>query len=257
MIDSHAHLDMEEFNKDLDDVLARARSAGVETIITIGTDSSSSRKAAELAAGHPDVWATVGVHPHDAEGLSPEGLDGLREMARMERVVAIGEIGLDYYYLRSGREIQLARFADQIRLARDMKLPVVVHSRDAKEDLFKVLLEEKAAEVGGVLHCFTGDWETAERALDMGFYISFSGIVTFPKAVELQAVAKRIPDDRLLIETDCPYLAPVPVRGKRNEPAFVRHTAAKIAELLDVSINSIDLTTTANARRVFRLLPPS
>ncbi len=253
MIDTHAHLDMEPFHGDLEEVLERARMVGVETIVTIGTDLESSRKAVDLAGRFDGVLATVGVHPHEVARMSDGELSALRDLSRNPTVLAFGEIGLDYYYLHSPREIQITRFVDQIRLAKALGLPIVVHSRDAKDDLLKILADEDAAHVGGILHCFTGDMETAEAVLEMGFYLSFSGILTFPKADALRAVARMVPKNRLLIETDAPYLSPVPVRGQRNEPAFVRHTLAVLSEILNLSVTYVDSLTTENARRALRL----
>ncbi len=230
IIDSHAHLQFEHYRTDLDEVLARAREAGVESIINIGTDLDSSRAAVALADRVPQLYATVGLHPHDAATWTPATQAELAGLARHPKVVAIGETGLDFYYTHSPREAQVAAFREQLRLAQESDLPVVVHSRDAKEETLRLLQEILPARKG-VLHCFTGDLEMAQRAIGMGLYISFSGIVTFKNAGPLREVAAAIPLDHLMIETDCPFLAPEPHRGKRNEPAWVTRVAEALTTL--------------------------
>jgi TatD DNase family protein len=253
LIDTHSHLDMDQFDPDRDQVLHRAQAAGIHKIITIGTDLPSSEQAIALAEKHPWVHATVGVHPHEVKSLDREGFKKLSELSQNPSVVAIGETGLDYYYKYSPPELQIRWFREQIRLARSRRLPLVIHSRDAKEETLLLLEQEKAQEVGGVFHCFTGDHEMAERALTMGFYISFSGIVTFPKARDLQEIARVVPMERLLVETDSPYLTPVPHRGQRNEPAYVRLVATKIAELRGISLEEVAEITSSNAMKLFKL----
>jgi TatD DNase family protein len=239
-------------------VLARARAAGVGVCLAIGTDVDDSRRAVALAAAQPDVFAAVGVHPHESGGLTDEGLEELARLAECERVVAFGEIGLDYYYEHSPPDVQRARFADQIDLAARLGLPLVIHTRDAWDDTFRILDEHRHQ--GGVFHCFTGAREQAEQAISRGFFVSFSGIVTFNKAQALQAAAREVPLDRVLIETDCPYLSPVPHRGTRNEPAYVALVARKIAELRGVPVEEVARASSGNARRCFprlsRPVPP-
>jgi TatD DNase family protein len=258
-IDTHTHVHGAEFDADRDLALGRARSAGVEVCVAIGTDAADSRRAVELAGTHPEVFASVGVHPHETAGLTAHGLEELARLAASERVVAFGEVGLDYYYEHSPPDVQRARFADQIDLAARLGLPLVIHTRDAWDDTFRILDEHRHQ--GGVFHCFTGGREHAEQAIGRGFFVSFSGIVTFHKAQALQAVARDVPLDRVLIETDCPFLAPVPHRGARNEPAFVALVAQKIAELRGLPVEEVARASSGNARRCFQRLsgpvPPS
>ncbi len=251
MIDTHCHLEMEAFDGDRDDVIKRAREAGLEALLTVGSDFEGNKGAVALAEGHDDIFAVVGMHPHDGKDFTPEVFNQIKIWAAHRKVVAIGEIGLDYHYDYSPREIQCAVFRQQLDFAKETGLPVVIHSREAKEDTLGILKD-----VGidhGVMHCFSGDQDMAERALAMGFYISFAGPVTFKNATELRKIAKIIPDECLLVETDAPYLAPVPLRGKRNEPAFVVHTARFLAEWRGVSLEDLDRITTINAKRLFHI----
>ncbi|MEW6682189.1 MAG: TatD family hydrolase [Nitrospirota bacterium] len=248
-IDTHTHIHGPEFDPDRDLALARARSAGVEVCVAVGTDLDDSRRAVDLAGKHPDVFAAVGVHPHEASGVTAAGLEALARLAGSERVVAWGETGLDYYYQHSPKDAQRERFADQMAVAFRLGLPLIIHTRDAWEDTFRMLDEHPHH--GGVFHCFTGEREHAEAAISRGFFVSFSGIVTFAKAQALQAVASHVPLDRVLIETDCPFLAPVPNRGKRNEPALVSLVAAKLAELRGMSVEETARHSRGNARRCF------
>lgn len=253
MIDSHAHLDMDRFDPDRDEVVARARRAGVHTILSLAMvdDSDSYQRALPLVAEHGLVTA-VGCHPHDAKIFDAKGGEELLfDLAGRDGVLAIGEIGLDYHYNLSAPDVQQEVFRRQIRLAKELGLPVIVHHRDAEADLARMLEEEKASDVRGILHSFTASLETARMAIGHGFLISFSGIVTFKNAAPLQDVARALPLDTLLVETDCPYLAPVPHRGKRNEPAFVRETAAFLARLKGVSESDIEEATDANFRAFF------
>lgn len=251
LIDSHCHLDSEKFELDLEQVIQRAQENGVLQFVTIGTDFQSSQQAVTLSKRFPGIYASVGVHPHKVKNLDSETfLEGSR-LTDHPNVVAIGETGLDYFYKHSSPEQQIHWFREQIRLARTRRLPLVIHSRDAKEETLLILEEEKAFEVGGVLHCFTGDQEMAKRGMELGFYISFSGIVTFSKATEVQEVARKTPMDKILIETDCPFLAPVPFRGKRNEPVYVRSVAKKIAELKEMTLEEISMATSNNAQKLF------
>lgn len=253
LIDTHAHLDFPEFSQDLDSYLGRAAEKGVREIITIGIDLPSSRKAVELAQSRSNIYATVGIHPHDAMIMEDASLEDLRSLARMDRVVAIGEIGLDYYRNYRPSEIQTRCLEQQLEAACELGLPVVFHIREAHQAFFGIVERMASRLSGGVLHCFSGDWEVARRCLDMGFYLSIPGTVTYNKADVQQDVVRRAPMDRLLVETDAPYLAPVPFRGKRNEPSYVYFTAMKIAELRGLSLDEVAERTTANARRAFGL----
>ena len=257
LIDTHTHLDDARYNEDREAMIARAREAGVEAFVTIGCDLATSQAAAALATQHPFVYASIGVHPHEVKHILDGWYDELRRLARNKKVVAYGEIGLDYHYNHSSPQEQRERFREQIQLARALRLPVIIHTREAQEDTIAILKEERASEVGGVFHCFSGDAWLAKEALDLGFYLSFSGILTFQSAATLRDIAKTAPLDRLLIETDCPYLTPIPHRGKRNEPAYVALVAQKLAELHaetpGMSIETIGHITTENAKRLFKI----
>lgn len=254
LFDSHAHLDFGPAAGRVPEVLARAREAGVQYVaaIGVGRDPASMRAAADIASEHDDVCATAGVHPHDAsvaEGM----LSLLRETGARSEVMAIGEMGLDYHYMRSPREVQQQAFRAQLRIARDLGKPVVLHLREAHADAMEIFVDEKVSEVGGIVHCFSsGPAELAEY-LDLGLYISFSGIVTFPQAKPVREAARLTPADRLLVETDSPYLAPVPHRGKKNEPAFVVHTAQTLADLRNEPLQTIATQTTKNAQTIYGL----
>ncbi len=256
LIDTHCHLDSAKLAPREEEVLANARAAGVSHLITIGCakDVSSARSALSVARRHPDwISATVGVHPHDASHFNAEVSATIDEVGREEEIVAIGEMGLDYYYDTAPREEQREAFRRQIAIARRLKKPIIVHTRDAAEETLTILREENARDVGGIIHCFSEDASFAKRALDLGFVSSFSGIVTFKSARAIQDAAKQQPRDAILVETDAPYLAPVPFRGKTNEPAFVAHTAKFIAELRGETLEELADMTTRNARRIFRL----
>jgi len=256
MIDSHCHLDEQNCRGgDPDTILGRARAAGVDGFVVIGVGEalSEAREAVELAARYPDVWATVGLHPHDAQKLSDAMASELKLLSERPRVVAIGEIGLDYHYDNSPRETQREVFRRMIELGKQRKLPIVVHTREAAEDTLAILEEEGAREVGGIIHCFSEDLAFARRALDIDFDLSFSGIVTFKNARAVQEVAAWAPFDRVLIETDSPYLAPLPFRGRPCEPAMLVHTAAKVAALRGVSVEDVDRETVLNTKRRLRL----
>lgn len=254
LIDTHTHLDDPRYEPDRDAVIARARETGIHSMITIGCDLSTSRAALALADRYPFVYATVGVHPHEVKHIEDGWYDEFRRLAANRRVVAYGEIGLDYHYNHSSPKLQRDRFREQIQLARELRLPLVIHTREAQEDTIQILKDEGSIEVGGVFHCFSGDSWLAKDALDLGFYLSFSGIVTFQNAGMLRDIAKTVPLDRILIETDCPYLTPVPHRGKRNEPAFVRHVAETLAAATHVSdLEELHRLTTDNARRLFKI----
>jgi TatD DNase family protein len=260
LIDSHAHLDVSAFDADRDAVIQRAREQGVEIMLEIaGSDVArgSLPVGVKLAAEYPFIYAAVGLHPHEAS-LYDDALElELLACAQDEKVIGWGEIGLDYHYDHSPRDVQRHVFGRQLELALELKLPAIIHTREAEDDTIDILREAWAArggnEIGGIIHCFTGSQRLAEAALEMGFLISFSGVVTFKKADELRAVARSVPMERLLVETDCPYLAPLPHRGKRNEPAFVRETAARLAELKGVSFEEMARATGESFRRLFRL----
>jgi TatD DNase family protein len=251
LVDSHCHLDDEQFDADRDAVIQRAGAAGIEALLAIGTGGGPPNLEAgiRLADAYPQMYATVGVHPQDASKAAPETFDRLRELLSHPKVLAIGEIGLDYYYDFSPRETQREVFARQLAIARDAALPVIIHTREAWDDTVRLLKEAGIA--CGVMHCFAGGPEEAEQALGLGFHISFTGMVTFAKAAAVQAAARVVPSDRLLIETDAPYLAPVPKRGRRNEPAFVVETARKLAGLRGTTFEQIASVTTGNFHRLF------
>jgi TatD DNase family protein len=254
LIDSHCHIDVEQFDHDRDEVVARAREAGLaEMLVVGGIDEEAGLERALAVAERFHLPATAGVHPHLARRADTKVYEQIRGLAREGRVVAIGEIGLDFHYDLSPRDVQREVFRAQIRLAREVGRPVVVHTREADEETAAILEEEGAAEVGGVVHCFTGGRELARRSLALGFHISFSGIVAFPRAEVIQEVAREVPDDRLLVETDAPYLAPPPHRGKRNEPAFVAAVARCLAEVHALPVEQVAEVTGANARELFGL----
>ena len=255
LIDTHTHLDDARYDGDRDAMIDRARQAGVERFVTIGCDLASSRAAVALADQHQFVYASIGVHPHEVKHISEGWYDEFRRLACNKKVVAYGEIGLDYHYNHSSPRDQRERFREQIQLARELHLPIIIHTREAQDDTITILKEEKAAEVGGVFHCFSGDAWLAKDALDLGFYLSFSGILTFQNATMLRDIAKHTPLDRLLVETDCPYLTPVPHRGKRNEPAYVAHVAKQLAAIHpELSPEEIEQHTTENAKRLFKIV---
>jgi len=249
LIDTHAHLEM---SGDIREVVDRATNNSVDTIIAVSSDLDSSRRSIELANTFPNVYCAVGIHPHEASIVNDEVFKELVSLASGKGVVAIGETGLDYHYLNSPRGHQIESFKQHIEISTILNLPLVIHIRDAFEDVIEVLRETDSTNSGGVIHCFTGDYESAEKFIELGFYISFSGIVTFKNAEELRDAAKKIPRDRILIETDSPYLAPVPFRGKKNEPAYVQYVAEKIAEIRGTSFDEIAEITTSNAVDLFK-----
>jgi TatD DNase family protein len=258
-IDSHCHITADEFREDRNQVLGRAAKAGVDTVIAIGAGYGleHNERAVALAADDPRIFATVGVHPHDADQLDDEGWKQVRQWICRPRVVAVGECGLDYYYMNSAREIQREVFAEQVALAREIDLPVVIHVRDRGEDAYRDLMAIWKSEGGdqlvGLLHCYSHDLPFARRAVEGGFYVSFSGILTFKRARELREVAAALPGDRLLVETDAPLLAPEGFRGKRNEPAHVRLVGEALAETQGRSTEEVARETVDNTRRLFRL----
>ena len=252
LFDTHCHLDERSFPSGADEVLGRARSAGVGYFAVIGVGSlEAARGAVELAEKRADVFATVGVHPHDAKTLDAELETELGALLGRERVRALGEVGLDYHYDHSPRDVQADVFRRMVALARSTKKPLVIHTRSAADDTLAILEGEGAREVGGIIHCFSEDRRFAERALNLGFYLSFSGIVTFKNAHSVHDVARFAPADRVLVETDSPYLSPVPLRGKKCEPAFVVHTAKRLAELRGIGLAELETLTTENAARAF------
>jgi TatD DNase family protein len=252
LVDSHLHLDMPQFDEDRDAVVARARGAGVDRMLIVGgVDEDGGHQRALRVADGLGFPASAGVHPHEARLATAAIYDELRGLAREGRIVAIGEIGLDFHYDHSLRDVQREVFRRQIRLAREVGLPVIVHTREADEETASILEGEGAAETGGVIHCFTGGHELARRVLALGFYVSFSGIVAFPRADVIQEVARTVPSDRLLVETDAPFLAPPPHRGKRNEPAFVVEVARKVAALRAAPLADLATAVQANFERLF------
>ncbi|MBE3563420.1 MAG: TatD family hydrolase [Hydrogenibacillus schlegelii] len=256
LVDTHAHLDDPAFDADRAEVLARAKAAGVRAIVNVGYNPERIRTTLALAEAEPIVYAAVGLHPTEAERLSPDVLAAIREAARHPKVVAIGEIGLDYHHQTASREAQVRAFRAQLDLARELGLPVIIHNRDAHDDVYALLREADAGAIGGVMHAFSGSEAHVEAAVALGFYLSLGGPVTFKNARALQALVPRIPLDRLVIETDAPYLAPHPYRGRRNESAHVRLVAEAVARLAGRSVEEIAHLSTDNAKRLFRLPSP-
>jgi TatD DNase family protein len=261
-VDSHAHLEMEQFDADREQMLTRARDTGIATIVAIGsgTGPGSLDCGIQLAERYEFIYATIGIHPHEAKLANDADFDELTRLATRPKIIAWGEIGLDYFYDHSPRDVQQQVFLKQLQLAQAAKLPIVIHCRpsdgsdNAWEESLTLLQEHWAASgLGGILHCFTGTWPQAKRALDMGFMISFAGNVTFPKAAQIRDAAKEVPLDRMLIETDSPFLAPVPYRGKRNEPAFVKEVARRLGELRGLSTEEVGRQTSRNFYDFFKL----
>lgn len=251
LFDTHAHYNDSQFDADRTEAIERARQNGVECILTVSSDIASSVENITLTQNHDIFYAAIGVHPHNVADMNNNIISALTDFSTYPKVVAVGEIGLDYFYDNSPREAQKIWFSKQISLARNIKLPIIVHDRDAHEDTMTILKNENAAEVGGVLHCFSGSVEMARTVMNMGFLISIAGPVTFKNANKILEVIKYIPDDMLLIETDCPYLAPEPYRGKRNESANIRLIAEKVAKIRGKSFEYIAEMTNANAKRLF------
>ncbi|MCL0072266.1 YchF/TatD family DNA exonuclease [Thermodesulfovibrionales bacterium] len=249
MIDTHCHLEMDAFDGDREEIIKKARDAGLEFIITVGSDLQGCKETVALARQYDFIYAAVGIHPHNSKDFREDVFTRIKEWSKDDKVVAIGEVGLDYHYDHSPRDVQRNVFIRQIEYAKETDLPLVVHSRESKWDTLKILEETNITK--GVMHCFSGDIEMAEKAMAMGLYISIAGPVTFKNTSRLREIVKFIPDDYLLIETDAPYLAPEPLRGKRNEPAFVVHTAKFLAGLRGVSIGDIERITSVNAKRLF------
>ena len=253
LIDTHCHLDHPRFDDDRADVITRAQAAGLHHMITIGCDLKSSRRALDLAKTHSALYATVGIHPHDAQEAKPDHDEALKSLSAHPKCVAIGECGLDFYYDNSPRAEQEDVFRRQIRLAHEVALPLVIHVRDAWERFFAILDEEGVPERGGVVHCFTGSQDNANESLKRGLHLSIPGVLTFKNPGDLPEVVKTMPADRFFVETDSPFLAPIPHRGKRNEPSFVVAVAEKVAELRGTTYETIAEQTTANANAFFRL----
>ena len=251
LFDTHAHLDFPEYQADFPEVLQRAEASGVAYILNVGTDVISSRKSVRLAREHKSIYASVGIHPSDLGSFTDQELKALRMLSAEEKVVALGEMGLDYYRDRFPREKQREAFRKQLVLAGQLGLPVVIHNRDAHEDVLKIIQEEKVREIGGIMHCFSGNWPMAKKCMDNNLLIAIGGAVTFKKADELKEVARKIPRDRLLLETDSPFLSPESRRGKRNEPGNVRLVAEYIAGLRGVSVEDLAYWTTLNALKLF------
>jgi TatD DNase family protein len=251
-IDSHCHINFHELAVNISDVLAKMQQNEVTAALCVSVNLADFPQVLALAEQHPNIYASVGVHP-DYESVEEPTVERLVELAQHPRIIAIGETGLDYYRLTGDLEWQRERFRTHIRAAKLCGKPLIIHTRSAAEDTLRIMQEENAADIGGVMHCFTENWEVAQGALEMGFYISFSGIVTFKNALQIKDVAQRVPMDRMLIETDSPYLAPVPYRGKLNQPAYVKHVAEEIAQLRGLSVEEIGQQTSVNFGRLFSL----
>ena len=253
LIDSHAHLDMFAVGDERDGVIERAREAGLVAIVTIGVDLHSSTESVRIAEAHDNIYTIIGIHPHDAKKVDDRALDGIRSLAKKKKVVGIGETGLDFYRNLSPQATQLKVFSDFLHLSGELKLPVVIHDRDAHNAVLDYLTAYRDSYVPGIIHCFSGDWEYAKVCMDLGFYISIAGPVTFPKSKTLHEVVKKLPADRILLETDSPFLTPVPYRGKQNEPAYIAHTAKAVAELRGEDVRKVHADTTQNVRDVLGL----
>jgi TatD DNase family protein len=251
LFDTHAHLNAEQFEEDLSEVIERAQEVGIENIVIVGFDRPTITRAMELVEQYDFMYASIGWHPVDAIDMTDEDLVWIEELTKHPKVVAIGEMGLDYHWDKSPKDIQKEVFRKQIQLAKKVKLPIVIHNREATMDIVEILREEGASEVGGIMHCFSGSVEVAQECIQMNFYISLGGPVTFKNARKPKEVAEAVPLERLLIETDCPYLAPHPYRGKRNEPSYVKLVAEQIAEIKGITYEEVAEKTTANAKKLF------
>ena len=249
-IDSHAHLEMKAFDRDRDKVIARAKEAGVDYIVTVGTTLSDCKKAISIANKYESVYAVIGIHPHEVKNIDDLTYESLKEISRADKVVAYGEIGLDFFRNLSPRDVQIKRFGEQLELASELALPVVIHDREAHRETLNILKEWKGNR-RGIIHCFSGDYEMAKKCLDMGFYISIPGTITFQKSEKLQEVVKNVPIDSILLETDSPYLAPHPRRGRRNEPANVIFTARRVAEIKGLPLEEVGKITSQNTKNIF------
>ncbi|KGI83917.1 MULTISPECIES: TatD family hydrolase [unclassified Exiguobacterium] len=253
LIDTHTHINAEQFNEDVEATIERARAAGVSPMLVVGFDNPTITRAIELAETYEDIYAIVGWHPVDAVDCTDADLKRIETLMAHPKVMALGEIGLDYHWDKSEKDVQQRVFRQQIAIAKRTNMPIVIHNREATADVLDILEEEHAEEVGGVFHSYSMSVELLERCLRLNFYISLGGPVTFKNAKVPKAVAQQVPLDRLLVETDCPYLTPTPFRGKRNEPAYVTYVAEEIASLRDMSYDALAEATTANAKRLFRL----
>ena len=251
LVDSHAHLEMKDFDRDRDRVIARALEAGVGHIITVGTTVPDVEKALQIAEKYSSIYVAMGIHPHEVKDITGGDYNALSGFAKEKKVVAFGEIGLDFYRNHSPRDVQLARFRELLRLGKALRLPIVIHDRDAHSEILQILEEEKNGRWKGVFHCFSGDYAMAQKVIQLGFSLSIPGTVTFKKSATQQEVVRRIPLEKILLETDCPYLAPEPYRGKRNEPAFMRATAEKVAELRGLTLEDVSRITSLNAKLLF------
>lgn len=254
LFDTHVHLNAEQYNEDLQEVIDRALSEGVTHMTVVGFDRPTIEKAIELAEAYDFIYASIGWHPVDAIDMTDEDLKWIEALAQHEKVVALGEMGLDYHWDKSPKDIQKEVFRKQIQLAKKVKLPIIIHNREATADIVEILKEEKASEVGGIMHCFSGSPEIALECINMNFYISLGGPVTFKNAKQPKKVAELIPIERLLIETDCPYLTPHPYRGKRNEPGYVKLVAQEIADIKGKTLEEIGAITTENAKKLFGII---
>lgn len=253
IFDTHTHLNVAQFSEDIPETVAHARDLGVTEMAVVGFDTPTIEKSLELSRDYEEIYSIIGWHPTEAGSYSKAIESDLQSKLSLPKVVALGEIGLDYYWMEDPKEVQDKVFRRQIAIAREMKLPISVHTRDAIEDTYQILKEEKIHQVGGIMHSFSGDTEWMARFLELGMHISISGVVTFKKAVEVQAVAAAVPAEKLLIETDAPYLAPVPFRGKRNEPGYTRYVAERVAELRGESMEQVAQVTRQNAHQLFRI----
>lgn len=253
LTDTHTHMNAEQFDEDRDEAIQRAKDNGVTRIINIGFNRETIPSSLQLAEKYDFIYSAVGWHPQDAKDMTPQDLEWIESLCSHPKVVAIGEIGLDYHWDTLSKEVQHKVFREQIQLARKVNKPIIIHNRDAHEDTVRILKEEKAEEVGGVMHCFSGSWEIAKQCLDLNFYISFGGPITFKNAKQPKEVLSKVPLDRLLLETDAPYLTPHPYRGKRNETGYVRLVAEAAAEIKQLDLEEISKLTTKNAQRLFQI----
>ena len=253
LFDTHTHLDDERFNEDRDELIKRIHAEGVSYILNAAADPGNLEQVVELSGDYDFIYSSVGVHPHNASEVDEAVIEKMRQLAKSPKVVAVGEIGLDFYYDTSPRDVQKYWFARQINLAKELSLPIIVHDRDAHEETMNIIKAEKARDVGGVFHCYSGSVEMARAVLNNNFYISVGGVITFKNAKKAIEVVKYVPLDRLLIETDCPYLTPEPFRGKRNDPGLVRLVAQKLAEIKGITFEEAAMATLENGKRLFRI----
>jgi len=253
VIDTHCHLDMISSGEDIGKIVSRAAARGISRIITIGIDIESSKKAIDIAEKHETVYASVGIHPHNVQGLQDNSYNELEKLCDNSKVVAYGEIGLDFVKQYAPQHVQLEHYARQIELAKKVRLPLVIHDREAHDEILHILKKEAPFAAAGVMHCFSGDWSLAKQVLDLGFLISIPGVVTFTKASTLQEVAQKIPLDKLILETDAPFLTPDPYRGRTNIPEYVLYTAKKVAELRGITVEEVARSTTDNAQKLFNI----